>query len=55
MKGAKMEKKGPKAKWSAKSYEITKMSKAQMYTLKGLNKRRFNRILLQPIPEQLDL
>lgn len=55
VKGAKMAAKGPKQKWSSKSYEITKVTeKTEMYTLGGLPKRRFARYWLQPIPGKED-
>lgn len=55
MKGAKIERKGPKPRWSGKSYKVLKMSKRNMYTVEGLPKRRFNRYMLQPIPGKRDV
>ena len=55
VKGVKMAAKGPKQKWSSKSYEITNVTpKTEMYTLGGLPKRRFARYWLQPIPGKED-
>ena len=45
IKGAAIEQKGPKPKWSGKSYEVVKRSKTDMYTLSGLPKRRFSRYM----------
>ena len=55
VKGVKMAAKGPKQKWSSKTYEITKVTeKTEMYTLAGLPKRRFARYWLQPVPGKQD-
>ena len=55
VKGVKMAAKGPKQKWSSKTYEIMKVTeKTEMYTLAGLPKRRFARYWLQPVPGKQD-
>jgi len=40
-KGETMKKKGPKQKYSSKSYQVEKISKNNMYKLDGLPHRRF--------------
>ncbi len=54
VKGAKIAAKGPKQKWSSKTYQVTKVSKTEMYTLSKLPKRRFARYWLQLVPGQAD-
>lgn len=46
VKGLKLGPKGPKQKWSGKTYQVTKVSNTEMYTLKGLARRRFKRYWL---------
>lgn len=53
-KGDVMVAKGPRQKWSSKSYVVESISKKEMYKLTGLPKRRFPFYSLQKIPGKRD-
>lgn len=54
-KGEKPQQKGPRQKWSAKVYTISKRSKKGVYTLKEMPKRRYARYWLQLVPDKRDV
>ena len=54
VKGAKIGAKGPKQRWSSKTYQVVKVSKTEMYTLSSMPKRRFARYWLQLISGKED-